>query len=296
MEWLNFRHLHAFWVVARTRSFTRAAEQMHIAQSAVSAHVTALEDYLDEKLLIRTNRSVELTPAGRELMGYAQSIFEQSRAINTNIKDKNRLTQSRTLRIGVLGGASRNFIYRVLENYFERSSSVHIAVSTGSYEELYVLLKRFDLDVIITLELPNKRDMAELTYEELGASPMCIVATPPLIADLRRKKPPPAIDVYKFRHPHEVDVLDKYVRRKAGCDLVFRLDTDDIPLLRFFANSGKGVVVMPRVGVLQDLARGAVDCIELRNCPDVRVYGIFMQSTQVKADIEALLELSPPDL
>ena len=306
-DWLNFRHMYAFWMVARAGSFTRAARQMHVAQSAVSSQVASLEEYLDEPLLLRTNRSVELTPAGTQLLSYAHGIFAQSRAINTLFRDKERLRSSQTLRVGVVGGVSRNFVYRLLDRFVTRYPEIHLSVSTGSYREMYDLLKRFELQSIISLELPKKEDLGEVAYEKLGESEMCIVATPELIRKIRRKprkkrktgrktaarkKAARPLDVFKYRHPFEVDVMGKHVRPQVNCELELRMDTDDIPLLRFFANSGKGIAVLPRVGVLQDLEAGLVDSIPLARCPEVMIYGItMMQAHPVLDDGEGAFAL-----
>jgi len=280
MDWINFRHLYAFWMVARAGGFTRAAEQMRVAQSAVSSQVAALEQYLKEPLFVRTNRSVELTSAGRRLLGYAHSIFAQSRAINALFREEGGLEHGRTLRLGVVGGASRNFVFRLLARLGRQAPGVHLSVSTGSYRELYDSLRRFQLDSIISVELPKKEHLGEVAYEKLGESKMCLVATPAMIRRLRRKRkkrPAKAIDVFKFRHPFEVDVIEKHAQPLVGYELALRLDTDDIPLLRFYANSGEGVALLPRVGVLEDLESGAVQEIELPRCPEVGIYGISMR-------------------
>ncbi|MEZ4445035.1 MAG: LysR family transcriptional regulator [Polyangiaceae bacterium] len=281
--WLNFRHLYAFWMVARTGSFTRAASKMRVAQSAVSSHVSALEDYVGRPLLVRTNRSVELTKAGQELLDHADPIFAQSSAINSLIGEIGSSRAPQKLSIGVVGGASRNFVYRILDRHVSRSPAGHISVSTGSYEELYRLLKRFELDAIITLEPPRKKEMHEVHYQKLGASAMCVVATPTLMKRLRGKRRPPRVDVFKFRHPFEVDVMEKYAQPHFACDLALRMDTDDVPLLRFFANSGRGLALLPRVGVLEDLETGTVEAIELSDCPPITIYGITLSQARGSA-------------
>ena len=58
------RQIQYFQKVVECRSFTEAAEQCHISQSAISQQIRALEDELGFDLLIRRNRSFELTPAG----------------------------------------------------------------------------------------------------------------------------------------------------------------------------------------------------------------------------------------
>ena len=62
---LSTRQLRAFLALAEQRSFTRAAEALHLSQPAFSALIRALEEALDARLFDRSTRSVELTPEGR---------------------------------------------------------------------------------------------------------------------------------------------------------------------------------------------------------------------------------------
>src|SRR5690606_26525958 len=57
---------------------TRAAERLYISQSAASAHIRAVEERLDLQLFIRTNRSLELTSAGQELLGKARYLLNEA--------------------------------------------------------------------------------------------------------------------------------------------------------------------------------------------------------------------------
>ena len=63
----NFNDLHVFVTVARERSFTRAAAQLGVSQSALSHTVRGLEERLGVRLLTRTTRSVSMTEAGERL-------------------------------------------------------------------------------------------------------------------------------------------------------------------------------------------------------------------------------------
>jgi DNA-binding transcriptional LysR family regulator len=69
--------LRTFVVVAEERHLTRAAERLFISQSAASAHIRALEDRLENKLFVRTNRSLELTRAGQMLARKARVLLNE---------------------------------------------------------------------------------------------------------------------------------------------------------------------------------------------------------------------------
>src|SRR5260221_2269838 len=73
----SLRHLEVFCAVARARSFTRAAEELHVSQPVVSRTVRELERSLGVDLLVRTTRSVSLTPQGEELLELAGDLVER---------------------------------------------------------------------------------------------------------------------------------------------------------------------------------------------------------------------------
>jgi DNA-binding transcriptional LysR family regulator len=77
---LDNRQLEVFAIVAREGSFTKAAAELHLVQSAVSATIAALESDLGERLLDRTTRWVQPTAAGRALLPHAHGILDAFRA------------------------------------------------------------------------------------------------------------------------------------------------------------------------------------------------------------------------
>jgi len=95
---MNVRPLQIFIAVARYRSFSRAAESLHIAQSAVSIAVRRLEGELGTVLLHRTSRSVELTAAGQRYLSLVQPALEQLALADREARERNgRLRGSLTL-------------------------------------------------------------------------------------------------------------------------------------------------------------------------------------------------------
>ena len=75
---MDLRHLRYFLAVAEDRNYTRAAERLHIAQSALSRQVRLLEKELGVRLLDRTTHHVELTEAGRLLVERGTALCEEA--------------------------------------------------------------------------------------------------------------------------------------------------------------------------------------------------------------------------
>ena len=80
---LELRHLRYFTAVAREMSFSRAAEQLHIAQPPLSRQIKSLEDELGAQLLDRSSRPMRLTPAGRFFQIQAQQMLDRMAEVQT---------------------------------------------------------------------------------------------------------------------------------------------------------------------------------------------------------------------
>ena len=73
---MDFRQLQSFTTVVELGSFTKAAEKLAISQPTISTHIRGLEEELNACLIMRTTKSIEVTPKGRELCEYASKILE----------------------------------------------------------------------------------------------------------------------------------------------------------------------------------------------------------------------------
>lgn len=278
MEWLNFRHLFAFWMVCRHGGFKHAADRMFIAQSAVSNHVAELEHYFEDKLLERGSRPLKLTPTGASLLQYADRIFSQSREINQLFRERRSGPVPLTLRVGIAGGISRNFLYRKLAKAMDEFEGVHIDVVSGAFTELGVLLRSFELDVLLSAEQTPRKDLVQLEEHLIGSSQQCLAGTKALMAPiLRGKVPGRRLDIYTFRHSSKLDVVQDLLRGKLGLDAEERITSDDISLLRFLANSGNGLVVIPEAGVQEDIGNGSIVQLPLPELPAVNFYASFLR-------------------
>ena len=84
---MELRHLEHFVAVAEARNFTRAAERLHIVQSAVSASIRTLERDLQAELFNRTTQRVELTDAGAMLLPQARRILAEVQTARELVAD-----------------------------------------------------------------------------------------------------------------------------------------------------------------------------------------------------------------
>ncbi len=142
------KQLRYFQSVVRLNSFSEAAEENYISQSAISQQIQALERELGFLLLERKNRSFSLTPAGEYF--YQKSLlltadFEQMCAEAAKIA----MGDEAGLRIGYLRCYSGSEFHRALEAFSAKHPDVPATVEYGNHEELYAMLRTGQVDLVL---------------------------------------------------------------------------------------------------------------------------------------------------
>ena len=143
------KQIKYFQTVVRCGSFTKAAEECYISQSAISQQIQALEQELGVKLLERKNRRFSLTPAG-------EYFYEKSLTLtadyNRLIAETTRIAHRETpqLRLGCLKGYSGREFRQAVEGFAGLHPEVSIHIINGTHEELYEELISCRVDVVLS--------------------------------------------------------------------------------------------------------------------------------------------------
>lgn len=144
-----FRQMKYFAAVADCGSFTKAADQCYISQSAISQQIQALEKDLGVELIKRENRRFSLTPAG-------EYFYEQCKGILDDVETIRRETirigwdGEQQLRIGYLRCYSGQELHQAVAEFSQLYPDVFISIVNGTHEELYDLLRFGRVDLVMT--------------------------------------------------------------------------------------------------------------------------------------------------
>lgn len=142
------KQMKYFQAVVRCKSFTEAAEQCFISQSAISQQIQALEHELGVKLLNREKRKISLTPAGEYF--YRKSLvlmedFERLRHETVRIANKEKAE----LRIGYLRCYGGQEFRLAIAEFSEKYPDVSVHIINGNHEDLYDALRTGGVDLIL---------------------------------------------------------------------------------------------------------------------------------------------------
>ena len=145
---MMLRQLQYFHTVVRTGSFTEAAEECYISQSAISQQIKALENDLGVKLLIRENRSFHLTEAGEYLYQKSGQLLEDFERIKNETIQIGCGSQN-VLRLGYLKTYSGKELLNAVLEYSDIFPDTQVHIQNGNHEALYHLLNSNQLDLVL---------------------------------------------------------------------------------------------------------------------------------------------------
>jgi DNA-binding transcriptional LysR family regulator len=145
---INYELYKVFYQVAKSLSFSDAADNLFISQSAVSQSIKTLEKRLNQTLFIRSTKRVALTKEGELLLKHIEP------AINLISRGENQLcADPKTgvqLRIGASDTICRYYLVPYLKNFHKKYPNIHIKVTNGTSLQCAKLLERNEVDIIVT--------------------------------------------------------------------------------------------------------------------------------------------------
>lgn len=284
MRDLNYNHLHYFWVVAHEGGLTRAAERLHLSQSALSVQIQKLEHQVGHPLFERVGRRLELTEAGRIALDYADTVFKAGEEM-MGILSGRPAASRQILRVGALTTLSRNFQLEFLRPLIARSD-VELVVRSGTMRDLLAQLEAHAIDVILANSAPAVDARSTIRNRLLNQQPVSLVGKP-------RAQPPGLKFPEDLAHEGLIlPSLDSDIRRGfdrlleiAGVRPVILAEVDDMAMLRLLAREREGLALVPPIVVRDELRNGTL--VEYCKVPDL--YETFYAIMQKRRFANALL-------
>ncbi|MBK1633667.1 LysR family transcriptional regulator [Thiohalocapsa halophila] len=152
---MNLRDIKYILAVAETRHFGKAAERCFVSQPTLSGQIKKLEDQLGVVIFERTNRSVEVTPIGEEILGHARLLVEQADAIE-QVARAHQDPLAGPLRVGAIPTLSPYLMPLVLVPLKRRCPQLKLVLFEETTEALLRRLDQHELDAaLLATPTPN---------------------------------------------------------------------------------------------------------------------------------------------
>lgn len=285
----NINDLLAFLAVARERSFTRAAAQLGVSQSALSHTVRALEERLGLRLLTRTTRSVAPTEAGERLLRNVGPRFDEIEAELSALTEL-RATPAGTVRITAGEHAAQTVLWPVLAKLLPRYPDIKVELVVD-YGLTDIVTERYDAGVRLGEQVAKDMIAVRIGPEMR----MAVVASPAYFAARGKPKQPQdltghncinlRLPTYGGIYAWEFEKRGRAMKVRVDGQLVFNTG-----LLRMNAVlAGLGVAYIPEDLVKRGIADGRLIRVLADWCAPFAGYHLYYPSRRQPTPAFAVL-------
>ncbi len=278
MKHATLRQLKVFEAVARHLSFSRAAEELHLTQPAVSTQVRKLEEHAGLALFEQFGKKIYLTAAGTDLLAIGRGIIEQFEVAERAMTQLKGITGGR-LNVGVIS-AGDYFFPRLLVSFIGRHQGVVLNFTVHNREELLAHLSENRTDLAVMVRPPKDLDVVA---EPFAPHPYVIVCAPghPLVG--------------RRRIPIERLLNEPFVVREKGSDtwqsmqegfgdhfakMNVAIEIKSTETIKQAVMAGLGLGFLSAHTISQELRTGSLHVLDVRGFPLMLNWYVVHQRTK----------------
>lgn len=282
--------LNVFAEVAESRSFSRAAERLHMTQPAVSQHIRALEERMEVRLLERNNKSVSLTRAGEIVLHHAREIGGLYRRMEEMVDELMHHTGG-PLAIGASYTFGEYVLPVTLARLSEEYPAIRPAVTIGNTADIAEQVRNRGLDVGI---VEGEEIGTGLSVERLAQDEMFVAAG--------AKHPLSELTTVPIRLLEDQTwlVREKGSGTRAAADKLFAelsihperlLEMGSTQSLKETVEAGLGVTLQSRWALRKELGLGSLKLLSVEGLPFKRSFHILLRHGDLRTrTIEVFLQ------
>jgi LysR family transcriptional regulator, hydrogen peroxide-inducible genes activator len=241
---LDLHLLVQFVVLARTKNFTRAAEELHLSQSALSRAIQKLEDQLGQPLFERKPREIVLTDLGGLLLDRAKEILKLMEDTFSELSEAGKRGR---VRLGAIPTIAPYFLPTLLASFAKKHSEISVIVQEDTTDMLIKRCSHGEIDVAL-LALPiitRQLDIEPLFDEELL---LLLPLGHPLEA--KKKITAESVNGYPFVMLNEAHCLSENIAsfcRKQSVQPVTIERTSQLATVQELVSLNHGVSIVPEM-------------------------------------------------
>lgn len=248
---MDIKPLRYFQAIADANSFTKAAEQLHVAQPAISMAIKKLEAELDLTLFHRHERQISLTDEGKKLLQHSRRILQAIDDARLEMEELKGLTKGE-VRVGIPSMLGSYYFPPILMAFRHRYPELDLSVIEGGTWQLQQMLERGELDlaIIVADVLPQELQARTFLREQMLVT---VAKDHPLAQqtvvsydDFFREE----LVMFKEGYFHR-KVVDRLAAR-TECTPNISFETNLIPLIKAIVNQGFGISTLLGMVIEED--------------------------------------------
>jgi DNA-binding transcriptional LysR family regulator len=271
---LTLRQLQCFSAVAKNLSYTRAAEELHLTQPAVSMQIRQLEQQAGLALTEQLGKQVHLTEAGEEVHRYAKSILGQVDEMD-DVLDKLKGFAGGRLRIAAISSANY-FAPKLLGTFHQRFPDVSVSMDVTNQTSVVKLVIDNDVDMAIMGQPPGDAHLEAIAFMD---NPLIIVASPEHRLAPRKRIALKELEreVFLTREPGSGTrgAMQRFFREQK-LKLTTGMEMGSLSGIKQGVQAGLGLGLLPRGAVEVELMLGRLVELKIKGLPIPRHWYVVL--------------------
>ena len=242
---MELRQLKYVEAVARHRHFTRAAEELHVAQSALSHQIKRLEAELGTELFERTSRHVAPTDAGEAVAARSRRVLSEIEGVHEEVDELRGVLRGHVW-VGALLPAGEIDVPGLVAKFSESHPGIEVGMREGTAGDMLRYLDEDEVDAAFSMLAAEL--LAELAVERISEDEI-VAAFAPGRAPRRRSVSASDLAPYPIVAPRSGSATMHKLREffsGQGEPLHVSLESGDPFLLRCLVSGGFGAAILPR--------------------------------------------------
>lgn len=271
---LTLRQLQCFAAVARNRSFTRAAEELHLTQPAVSMQVRQLEQQTGVTVTEQLGKQIHLTEAGEEVYRYARSILQQVAEMDDVLTRLKGLAGGR-LKIAAISSANY-FAPKLLGVFLQRFPEVNVSINVTNQTAVLRQVTENEVDMAIMGQPPKDSNLDAIPFME---NPLVVVAPPGHRLAGREKIPLRELEKETFLTRESGSgtrgAMQRFFRQHK-LKLKTGMEMGSLSAIKQSVQAELGLGLVPRGAIEVELMLGNLVELDLKELPIVRHWHVVL--------------------
>ena len=260
----TLNQLQIFLKIAQTESVTKASEELHLTQPAVSIQLKNFQDQFEIPLTEVVGRRIYITDFGREIAEAAENIINQVYAINyKTLAYKGQLTGR--LKISVVSTGKYVMPY-FLADFMQQHSGIELLMDVTNKNKVVESLENNEVDFALVSILPHTLNIEKLN---LLQNKLFLVGS----AETKFKKPTSTKEIFKYlplifreKGSGTRQTMESFIERN-NISVVKKMELTSNEAVKQALLAGLGYSIMPLIGIKNELHNNELQIIEIKGLP-----------------------------
>jgi DNA-binding transcriptional LysR family regulator len=289
---MNVDQMKAFHKVAATGSFTKAARELFLTQSAVSQQIRALEDEVGVRLIDRSGKRIRLTGEGEALLTYTERLFDLHEEIET-LFGSLRTLQKGKIAVGATAVIGTYFMPAVINAYHRQYPGIEMDLRMGNSEQILRMILDREVDLGIAGMVKNQTTLKsvfihreELLFVCSPRNPLAARKTVSL-SDLDRIP-----FIWREKGTQTLALVQRWFQENAADDFPHQtLSLANMEAAKRIVEEGYGVTIIPATAARREIEAGLLKRLNVREFTVTVDYGLFYREGRIFSRVaESFLE------